>query len=87
MVKIWEFHRFSDDCLMEIYPEGVEGSSSLNTDPCEEPIETLGSIDNRNLDPMEALSEYLEKQCQSTLEYVKQATKDRENYWLQEFKE
>ena len=46
---------------MEIYPEGVEGSSSLNTDPCEEPLETLGSIDNRNLDPMEALSEYLEK--------------------------
>ena len=75
---------------MEIYPEGVEGSTPLNTnsDPCQdEPIDTLGSIDNRNLDPMEALSEFLEKQCQCTLEYVKQATKDRPEYWLQEFKQ
>jgi hypothetical protein len=23
-IKVWEFHRFSDDALFEVYPEGLE---------------------------------------------------------------
>ena len=72
-VKIWEFHRFSDEALLEIYPEGVDSScrSKNSNGPT-----------HADLDPMESISEFLEETVKRTLHYLIENSQKGPEYWL-----
>ena len=78
-IKIWEFHRFSDETLDEVYPEGLESEKSQGQEAIKE-----GGID---IDPLESLSEFIIQTCKRTLSHILDNKVVDNEYWLQEFKD
>jgi hypothetical protein len=79
-IKIWEFHRFSDEALNEVYPDGLlEDSLSEDSD--------LKGPSHTDIDPMESMCEFIEETVRRTLAFITNNSNKAPEFWLQEFKE